>query len=287
MKKDKIFYLPDGKSMGYLECGDLIGMPLLFLPGFPSSRLHALDFHDVAIANKFRLLSIDRPGHGLSTFVKNYSLLDWAKDLNVFLVSQKIEEIRIIAHSGGAPYALSVAYENPDVVIQIDLISPLAPTMSKQAKSGMLKSLTVINALVRNVPYFSHFLMLVYKNVMLRPKNFHKLFDDMPECDQKIFKDEVNRTKALSALQEAFKQGVKGPAYEFYLILNQWPFALAEIKTPVHIWHGDKDLQVPQSMIDVLTSQLANVHLHTCQNEAHLSTLYNNFETILNTHRFC
>lgn len=103
----------------------------------------------------------------------------------------------------------------------------------------------------------------------------------MPKQDQVIFEDERFQTQGLNALSEVFKQGVKGVAYEFQLILKKWPFKLDGINTPISIWHGEKDKQVPSSFINILSSGLPHSTIHTIPEEVHLSTLYNHMGEIL------
>lgn len=73
--------LSDGCHLGYAEYGDPDGKPVVYFHGGLSSRL------DIAFAALFcqtrgiRLLSIDRPGIGLSDFQPNRMLLDWPDDI--------------------------------------------------------------------------------------------------------------------------------------------------------------------------------------------------------------
>jgi pimeloyl-ACP methyl ester carboxylesterase len=277
------FILPDGQTLAFAEYGDSSGHPVLFFHGFPGSRLQAGDFNDDACKKQCRLIGIDRPGMGASTPHKNHTLLSWVDDIKHLLNELNIDKVSIVAHSGGAPFALSCAHLLPDRIRNIALVSPLAPTTSQKAKEGMMMGYKVINALVRNVPGFSYFLMMLQKNLILRPNVFKKVIKKMPNQDQVIFGDERFQTQALDALREAFKQGVKGAAYEFQLILKKWPFKLDEINTLISIWHGKKDMQVPRSFINILSSGLPNSTIHSLPEEAHLSTLYNHMEEILET----
>lgn len=280
MKKDNVITLKDGRKLGFAQCGDLTGSPCLYFPGFPGSRLHAVNFDKEANELGCHLIGIDRPGQGLSTF-NRYTLSSWVDDIKDLLNQLNIDQVSIIAHSGGAPFALSCAHQLPNKIKHVALVSPLAPTTSSEAKKDLIMGYRVINTLVRNIPGFSYFLMMLQKNLTLRPNVFKKLIKQMPSPDQAIFKDENFQLQALDALKEAFAQGTKGAAYEFQLILKKWPFKLDEIKTPISIWRGEKDMQVPLSLINVLSSALPNKRIHNYPEEAHLSTLYNHMLEIL------
>ena len=271
--------LKGNRKLGFLECGDPNGYPVLYFQGFPGSRLHALDFDMIAKQSGCHLIGVDRPGQGLSTF-NQYTLSCWVNDIKTLLHQLNIDKVSIIAHSGGAPFALSCANQLPDKIRHIALVSPLAPTTTAEAKKGMMMGYRIINALTLNVPGFAYLLMAIQRYLILRPNVFKKVIKQMPKEDQIIVEDLEAQTKALDSLTEAFKQGIRGAAYEFRIILKKWPFRLDEINTPISIWHGEKDKQVPLSLIKVFSSSLPHSAIHSFQEEAHLSTLYNHIEEI-------
>lgn len=59
--------LKDGRQLGFAEYGAPGGKPILFFHGLPGCRLDAKLFQDLALAQNYRLISIDRPGIGLSS----------------------------------------------------------------------------------------------------------------------------------------------------------------------------------------------------------------------------
>ena len=44
--------LKDGRTLGFLECGDPKGYPVFYFHGFPGSRLQVRDFHETAKAHR-------------------------------------------------------------------------------------------------------------------------------------------------------------------------------------------------------------------------------------------
>lgn len=74
--------LPDGRKTGFAEYGDPHGTPVFYFHGTPGSRLEAGRFHEIAIIQHCRLIGLDRPGMGNSTFDPERTLLAWAKDVN-------------------------------------------------------------------------------------------------------------------------------------------------------------------------------------------------------------
>ncbi|CBF82127.1 hypothetical protein AN5308.2 [Aspergillus nidulans FGSC A4] len=77
---DKVLTLQDRRTLGYAEYGNPKGFPLLYLHGFPSSRLEGSAFDDIAWRRNLRIIEPDRPGYGLSAFQPNRRILDYLED---------------------------------------------------------------------------------------------------------------------------------------------------------------------------------------------------------------
>jgi pimeloyl-ACP methyl ester carboxylesterase len=73
------FYLElkDGRQLGFAEYGDQDGQPIFYFHGLPGSRLEAGHLHEIAVANNYRLIGLDRPGMGLSSIEPKRSILSW------------------------------------------------------------------------------------------------------------------------------------------------------------------------------------------------------------------
>ena len=76
-----------------------------------------------------------------------------------------------------------------------------------------------------------------------------------------IFQEDVN---------EAFAQGVRGPADEAILLYKDWGFELGEIDVPVYIIHGEDDKFAPLSFAVYLDKTLSNSTLKTYSGQGHL-----------------
>lgn len=281
IQTDLIMILSNGRQLGYAEYGDPNGFPIFFFHGFPGSRLQVGDFHTVAHIKHCRFFGIDRPGMGLSSFNKQHSLLSWADDMRELADFLKIEKFSIIAHSGGAPYALACAHKIPERISHIALVSALPPTTLPETKIGTPLGYRIINVLVRNIPGVAWLLMQLQRHVLLNPNIFKKVIQQLPESDRLIFQRSNQMNRMLSSSKEAFNQGVRGAAYEFRLLLKDWGFDLESIHTPVTIWQGALDRQTSLSHAELYKRKLANASLNVCDNEAHVSVLYNQIEEII------
>jgi len=76
----KFITLKDGRKLAYAEYGEPAGKPVFFFHGTPGSHF----FHPPdGITQKMgvRLITVDRPGYGLSTFLPKRRILDWPGDI--------------------------------------------------------------------------------------------------------------------------------------------------------------------------------------------------------------
>lgn len=273
--------LKDGRLLGVAEFGDPKGHPVFYFHGFPGSRLQAGDFHEIAKARHCRFFGIDRPGMGLSTFNKKHTILGWSQDVIAFANHLKVDKFSIVGHSGGAPFVMACAYAIPERLMGAAIVSGMAPTTLPESKVGMASGLRIINALVRNVLVFAFVLMKIQQKMMLKPKVFNQFVQKLPMPDRIILQDADRIHTMMDALAEAFKQGVGGPAQEMRLILQPWGFSLEKITYPITIWQGKLDMQVPVSHAEIYKTKLSHAKLRLFENEAHISTLYNHMEDIL------
>jgi pimeloyl-ACP methyl ester carboxylesterase len=119
--------LPDGRLLGYVECGDPAGKPIFCFDGWPSSRWGALLKDAEAQAAGVRLIGVDRPGMGLSGFVPQHRLLDWPGDVATLATSLGLDRWAVWGISGGAPFALVCAYLLSERVSACGVVSGAAP----------------------------------------------------------------------------------------------------------------------------------------------------------------
>lgn len=286
MKKDNLMMkLPDGRQLGYAEYGDPDGHPVFFFHGTPGSRLQAADFHDAAQAKHCRFFGIDRLGMGLSSANKEHTLLSWADDIRELADHLSISQFSIVAHSGGAPFAMACAYAIPERISSVAIVSGLAPTTMPEAKEGLNRGMRIINVLIRNIPGMAWLLMQVHRSMLSNPDRFKRTLQQLPEPDRIILENPEQWNSMISAQTETFRQGVAGPAREFQLILREWGFDLSKITCPVTIWQGRLDSQAPISHAEIYKRLLPNSKLQMSDEDAHLSMLYNHAEEIFGSVR--
>ncbi|MBI2600571.1 alpha/beta hydrolase [Candidatus Daviesbacteria bacterium] len=259
--------LKDGRRLGYAEFGDRDGKPLFFFHGWPSSRLHGQRFEEAARKLKVRIISLDRPGFGLSDYKKDRTLLDFPKDVLELADYLKITKFAILGVSGGGPYAASCAYSIPQRIAKAGIMVGLGPTNIK----GNLDGIGLVNkfgwANYHKFPllrYISSF--LGWFETKFLKTNLYSLF--ISRSDKLLTTDSFKELTYMSRL-EAFKQGFKAAALDLKLYTDNWGFDLKKIKVPVLLWFGDSDKSVSVNMGKYFASQIPNSKLTIYHKEGH------------------
>jgi pimeloyl-ACP methyl ester carboxylesterase len=103
--------LSDGRLLSYSECGNIdSGMPVLFCFGLMTSSLAIMFAHHRALRNNLRIVAVDYPGIGESTFQPDRTLDRWSDDMSQFLdkVLGRDSKVRLLGHSLGGLHVLAL-----------------------------------------------------------------------------------------------------------------------------------------------------------------------------------
>jgi pimeloyl-ACP methyl ester carboxylesterase len=114
MSREQIVQLDKGGVVAFQEYGDPSGVPVIFCHGWPSSRTMAQLADEPARALGVRIISPDRPGISGSSMQLDRKLSDWPSVVEQLVDNLGIGEFRILAISGGAPYAYATAVAIPN-----------------------------------------------------------------------------------------------------------------------------------------------------------------------------
>jgi len=268
VSENETIILSDGRKLGYAEYGDPKGKPLFFFHGVPSSRFQANVLDNVAKKLNVRIISLDRPGYGLSDFKKERKLLDWPDEVSEFADKLQIKRFAIVGVSGGGPYAAVCAYKIPQRLTNVGIVVGLAQTNIK----GVLQGMAFLNKLAWRSYHSFPFLMQVTSAIhfshvrKIIPDIFSFLY--LAKTDRKQMSKEVKEDIKRNRT-EAFRQGKKTTALDLKIYTNDWVFDLKDIKAKVFLWYGDKDKNVSVNMGKYYASQIPNAKLTIYPNEGH------------------
>lgn len=277
-KSNQTLQLKDGRQMGYAEFGDMNGKPVFFFHGTPGARLFRHPDESIATALTARIITIERPGYGLSDFNPDNTLVNWTQDVVQLADFLNIEQFVVAGVSGGGPYVLACASEIPERIIRVGVISSVSPLDESQVTKGM----NAINRVLFGVGQHSPFLLkpLLSPIALIARKNPQKLFDYglrnyFPVHDQKVLFQPGVRDMFLEYLPQAFDRGTRGFALDMKIFAESWGFQLKNISQQVYLWHGEKDENVPANTIP-------NCEARFYPGEGHL-LIFNHWQEILST----
>src|SRR4029077_15452707 len=114
MSKENFVQLEGDAVVALEEYGDPNGVPVIFCHGWPSSRTMARLTDEPARDLGIRIISPDRPGISGSGLQLDRKLTDWPRLVKRIVDHLDIDEFRMLAISGGAPYAYATAVAMPE-----------------------------------------------------------------------------------------------------------------------------------------------------------------------------
>jgi pimeloyl-ACP methyl ester carboxylesterase len=272
--------LADGRQLGYADVGATDGLPLLMFHGTPSSRLDAVWLDDAAQRSGWRLVSFDRPGHGLSSPCRGGTLVDQVDDVEALADALELEQFAVLGYSGGAPHALAAAAALDGRVSVVGLVSGWGPPDRPGAYEGVVFSERASDALARHAPGVTKVLFgALALSLRLAPVTMGRLMAARLEggTDSGLL---TAGPESMANVREAFRSGPAGAARDLHLIVSPWGFDPADVTAPVHLWHGDRDSEIPLHHARHLADVVPNGRLEVIEGGDHLA-LYHHGDAIL------
>lgn len=271
--KDYIL-LNDGRKLGYKEYGDSNGFPVIGLHGTPGSRIWFKTDDDISKKIGVRLITIDRPGYGLSTKKKNRKISDFNNDINQLLEELKIRKFSIFGVSGGGAYALSYAANQNKLLFKAGIVASIFPFRKGKIPKEMCKPNRIAFILARKLPWLLKYTYkkqksLIDKYPQLFISSIKKNISHLCKTDQKIvLNDEITQTTLLH-LKEAFNINSNEAVNELRLFYNDWNINFKTIRATVEVWHGEDDTLSPIDGIKYLVTKIPNVRTNYLESQGH------------------
>ncbi|WP_210496066.1 alpha/beta fold hydrolase [Patulibacter sp. SYSU D01012] len=223
--------LPDGRDLAWSATGPADGPVVLFLHGSTGSRRTA------PAADGVRVLAYDRPGFGGSTAAPDRTLATDAADVGALLDAVGAGPVAVLAFSGGAPVGYELAALTPARVTRLTVVSGAPRPTEPPPPDELLRTAA---AALRADPDAA----------------VDSLLAGAPPADARALASPRTRERITRGVRDAVAAGIEGWVAEGRLIRSPWPFAPADVRVPVALWHGDRDDAVPlheaQGMVAVL-----------------------------------
>jgi pimeloyl-ACP methyl ester carboxylesterase len=109
----------------YAICGSDSLPTLVFIHGSPGTWMHYMKFMwDSSMRKKFRIVAIDRPGFGYSSFGKAMHLQEQSNMILPVLEKLKTNQpMFLVGHSMGGPVAVKMAADNPTLFKTVVIVA--------------------------------------------------------------------------------------------------------------------------------------------------------------------
>ena len=273
-ERPTILALANGASVAISEYGDPHGRPVFFCHGWPSSRTMAELAHDAARDLGARVISPDRPGIRNSSFQADRRLTDWPAFLNEIADRLEIDRFRILAISGGAPYAYASGWKTPERVEKIAVVSGAPPLEGMDDHSGLLpihRQMLALRArqpgLMKSLFYIARPFVAMRMPIRLRPL----LLKFLQPCDANVLRESRAFDVCFESARQAWRSSTKGVMTDAEIYATPWGFGLEEVRVPVALWHGTKDRTFAPRLAEDVAKRLPNCEFHLIEGAGHYS----------------
>ena len=275
--------LPDGRKLGYAEYGTPTGVPIVYMPGFPSSRIEGAILDPEASKVGARIISIDRPGYGLSSPQKERTVLSHAQDVEALTNHLGLQRYGVLGISGGGPYALACARALPAEKLRaVSIVCGLgSPDMGYWGMcwtswAGWTFGQRLFPGLCRW--WFSRepgarLDLTEQERINMMRKAFEKDKKKMDPKDHILFADDNFRWMHIRRSAEVYRQGLYAMSQDFRVLNSDFGFRIEDIRKdlPFRLWHGKFDVMVPLQHAQKVAARLGdNAHL-TITEDTHAS----------------
>src|SRR5215475_8973014 len=246
MNRQDMVQLQDGVIVAFEEYGDSTGAPVIFCHGWPSSRTMAQLTDEPARALGIRIVSPDRPGISGSSMQLDRKLSDWPRVVEQLVDDLKISEFRILAISGGAPYAYATAVAMPKRVRAIAIVGGVVPFAELKDFKGLLPLYRYMLTFYRNRPQLLRKMFWLVRPflsirapIRIRPLLLKMLL--LRPCDAASLRDDAAFEAIFESQRRAWRASAEGVIADAQIYAQPWGFTVEDVRVPVRLWHGKED----------------------------------------------
>ncbi|KAH9902071.1 alpha/beta-hydrolase [Xylariomycetidae sp. FL2044] len=279
------FTLSDSRVLCYAVYGDPSSKRTVFFHhGMPGSHIEAAQYHEGARQRGLRLLAVERPGYGDSTYQPDRRILDWPSDLLALAEHLQIDRFAVIGLSGGGPYALACLYGIPRArCVGACVVAGMWP--ASFGLSGMMLQNRVLFRCASWSPWLMEKIFDVSFGSAARDHEHPERFDDLnrnmirskPAADRTAWeRDERVQEILIEDSRRSVQHGCKGMAREAVLFSTDWGFQLQDIRVDrgeLVAWHGALDVNVPVAMAKKASALIEGVELRIDESASHFTLL--------------
>jgi len=217
------------------------------------------------------LVTVDRPGYGLSDPLPRRTVVDWADDVEQLLDALELEECPVVGVSAGGPHALACAARMPERVRRAGSVGGPAPTyhvpgvwelMSEEWRAVLERGAEDPSAALEEARERCRWLA-DEPDSAADPAGW-------PEVDRWLAQEASMRAPLMAFVREAARQGVDGYAWDRLALSLPWGFEPREVPVETWLWQGEKDSLTDRVEFELLCREIPRAHSVVYPGEGHL-----------------
>src|SRR6266513_550135 len=229
---------------------------------------------DVARDLRIHIISPDRPGISGSSFQPNRRLLEWPPIVAQLADHLRLAEFRMLAISGGAPYAYSAAWAMPERVRAIAIASGAPPIADLADHSGLLRLYRWMLRFRRTSPDLLRILFhmgqpFAARRIPIRLRPLVLKF--LHPYDAAVLRDNAAFEACFESARRAWRGSVEGVMSDAQVYADPWGFRLEDIDVPVRLWHGKQDRAFSFLLAEEVAKRLPNCKARYVDRAGHYS----------------
>jgi pimeloyl-ACP methyl ester carboxylesterase len=243
---------------------------VLAFHGLPGSRRQRHPDDAIALSLGARMLHVDRPGFGRSDPHPSRTLRDWATDTRHACDALGLGRIRLVGVSAGGPYALACAAILGERVIATAVVSGVGPpgSMPSPSTSPVVRLGFALASRARwGVRPFAFVAGLFSRHTPGR--YLDAVAARLNAADREILARPAVRAMFAEDLREAFSQSGAAFAQDLTVIAARWPIDLAQIRSPLELWHGEEDRVTPVAGAEAIARAVPHASFHRVPGAGH------------------
>jgi len=256
-----------GRKLEVREYGDPNGHAAIFFHGLIGSHHQASYIAEQAKSAGLRIIAPNRPGVGMSEFIKRTSPLDVVADVEDIARALGFDDFSVIGISGGTSYALAVLHRLRARVRTATVISGMGPMWLRGGLEGMERRRRALLELGARFPRLA---LRAFQKAAARfqqgPEGLlNRLIRTWCAPDQRLFMRKDVYDLFLRDLHQVFTDGNGAVGLSEELSMYRYRgLSLKELPPDkrITLWHGLDDIIVPPAMTWKLARALPSAEAH-------------------------
>jgi pimeloyl-ACP methyl ester carboxylesterase len=244
---DDVLQVGGGRRVGYRLFGADVRPNLLYLHGAPGSRVEVSMLYELDVLEDLGVCAaaVDRPGYGATDPLADLDRLARATDAEAVAEHLGMEHFVVQGTSAGGQYALASAILMPDQVRAVILASAGGRIGEEDDLAGMDENLAEgWRQEWRDLEGARGRIEAEMAEMRIDPMRILRQWSSDWPADERDWLE--NNGKVISEdMREAARQGAVGYGLDGLATGRPWPFDVAEIRVPIHVFHGESDAMAP------------------------------------------